>query len=91
VAAALELVGVPVGGSAELEGLLAALRALALVRAGLSEADVADAIQRRAAARAAKDFGAADAVRLELAGQGVMIMDTPTGTSWRPGLVGEAR
>jgi cysteinyl-tRNA synthetase len=48
---------------------------------------VEDAISRRAAARAAKDFAAADAVRLELEGAGVLIMDTPQGTTWRPGVL----
>lgn len=43
-------------------------------------------IAARAAARAAKDFAAADAVRLGLASLGILLMDTPTGTTWRPGL-----
>ncbi|GFH29518.1 uncharacterized protein HaLaN_28194, partial [Haematococcus lacustris] len=43
----------------------------------------------RAAARAAKDFAAADAIRIELAQQGVAIMDLPDGsTTWRPVQVG---
>jgi len=40
--------------------------------------------QARAAARAAKDFGAADGIRIELERQGIVIMDTPGGTTWRP-------
>jgi len=40
--------------------------------------------QARAAARAAKDFVAADNIRMELEKQGIMIMDTPAGTTWRP-------
>ncbi len=40
--------------------------------------------QARADARAAKDFASADAVRIKLASQGVAIMDTPQGTTWRP-------
>lgn len=47
---------------------------------------VEECIAARAAARAAKDFAAADAVRVELAGKGIMLMDTPQGTTWRPGL-----
>ena len=36
----------------------------------------------RAAARAAKDFGAADRIRDELASAGIAIDDTPTGAHW---------
>ena len=60
-------------------------RQLLLGRVGLTEADVAARIAARAAARAAKDFAAGDAVRVELAAKGVVIMDTPEGTTWRPG------
>ncbi len=55
-----------------------------LCRSGLSEADVAKAMERRAAARAAKDFAKADAVREEAAERGIQIMDTPEGMTWRP-------
>ena len=53
-------------------------------RAGLTEADVLAAIDRRAEARKAKDFAMADQVREEMASKGVQIMDTPQGTTWRP-------
>ena len=65
--------------------VLREMRGLALTRAGLSEAEVAAAIEARAAARAAKDYAAADAVRQRLEAVGVLIMDTPQGTTWRPG------
>ncbi|KAL6756771.1 tRNA synthetases class I (C) catalytic domain-containing protein [Haematococcus lacustris] len=69
--------------------VLAELRGLALIRVGLDEAHVAGRMQARAAARAAKDFAAADAIRIELAQQGVAIMDLPDGsTTWRPVQVG---
>jgi cysteinyl-tRNA synthetase len=46
-----------------------------------------DAIERliaeRAAARQARDFKRADAIRAQLAEQGVTLQDTPTGTTWR--------
>jgi cysteinyl-tRNA synthetase len=42
----------------------------------------AELLNRRAAARAAKDFGAADALREELAGLGVAVTDTQDGQSW---------
>jgi cysteinyl-tRNA synthetase len=61
------------------------LKNVALIRSGLTEAEVAAAIEERAVARAAKDFEAADAVRKRLEVVGVMIMDTPKGTEWRPG------
>jgi cysteinyl-tRNA synthetase len=66
--------------------VLTELRRLALVRANLCEDDVAARIAIRGEARQAKDFQAADRVRVELAGKGVMIMDTAEGTTWRPGL-----
>jgi cysteinyl-tRNA synthetase len=47
---------------------------------------VAEAIAARAAARAGKDFAAADAVRLSLASKGIMLMDAASGTTWRPGM-----
>jgi cysteinyl-tRNA synthetase len=59
---------------------------MALKRAGLTSDEVQNLIDTRTAARMAKDFKAADAVRLQLADVGVMIMDTPTGTTWRPGV-----
>lgn len=65
--------------------LLRELRQLALVRAGMSEEEVSAAIQERAAARAAKDYAASDAVRTRLEAAGILIMDTPQGTSWKPG------
>jgi cysteinyl-tRNA synthetase len=64
---------------------LTEMKTLALTRSGLTEAEVAAAIEERAVARAAKDFEAADAVRKRLEALGVMIMDTPKGTEWRPG------
>jgi cysteinyl-tRNA synthetase len=57
------------------------------VRAELSEADVAAALQERAEARKAKDFARGDEIRVQLAGKGVLVMDTPEGSTWRPGLV----
>ena len=43
---------------------------------------VALALEQRAAARARKDFAAADAIRDQIAMLGVVIEDTPTGTRW---------
>lgn len=44
---------------------------------------VEERIAARAQARKSKDFKAADAIRAELAGRGVEIEDTPTGTKWK--------
>jgi cysteinyl-tRNA synthetase len=56
----------------------------ALVRADMTEEDIQTRIEKRKAARAAKDYAAADAVRIELEEKGVTLMDTPEGTTWRP-------
>ena len=50
---------------------------------GIDVGDVAAKLADRTAARAAKDFARADAIRAELAAAGVEVLDTPTGTDWR--------
>ena len=67
--------------AAELE----ALRVAALGRAGLTPEKLEARIAERAEARAAKDFARSDALRDELAGLGVMLMDGG-GAAWRPGV-----
>ncbi len=52
-------------------------------RRGIDGADVERQIGERTAARKAKDFARADAIRGELAARGVELMDGPDGTSWR--------
>ncbi len=47
--------------------------------------DVPAAIEARRAARAARDFSRADAIRRELADSGVILEDGPGGTTWRLG------
>lgn len=69
----------------EVAAVMAGLREKALVRAGLSEAEVQQQLELRAQARAAKDFGAADVLRRSLAERGILICDSPQGTTWRPG------
>ena len=52
--------------------------------AELDEDDVEDALERRRDARAAKDFSRSDAIRDELAAQGVEVMDgDPLGWDWK--------
>lgn len=49
---------------------------------GLDAAAIEKRIEARAAAKAARDFAAADAIRAELAVMGVELKDTPQGTTW---------
>src|SRR5690242_10006878 len=53
--------------------------------AGLQEeaARIQQRLDERRAARARRDFAAADAIRDELAAEGVVIEDTPQGTRWK--------
>lgn len=44
--------------------------------------EMAELIREREGARARKDWAAADAMRNQLAGAGIQIKDTPTGTDW---------
>lgn len=54
--------------------------------AAITEGAIADALARRKAARAEKDFATSDALRDELAAQGVEVMDgDPLGWEWRLG------
>jgi cysteinyl-tRNA synthetase len=82
--------------SAELSGLLKALGGVlgllqqvpqAFLQTGvsLSEADIQAQIQARAQAKIDRDFATADRIRQELAAQGVVLKDSPTGTTWERG------
>jgi cysteinyl-tRNA synthetase len=53
--------------------------------ASLDEATIRERIDARNAARKEKNFAAADRIRDELKGQGVLIEDGPIGTTWRRG------
>ena len=59
------------------------LQALHLARAGLTEAEIQQQLDARDQARREKDYARGDAIRDALVAQGVAIMDTPQGTTWR--------
>jgi cysteinyl-tRNA synthetase len=94
VAALFELAAeVNRGKSAQAAGLLKALGGClgilqgdpkTFLRAGtrLDEATIAALIEQRAAAKKAKNFAEADRIRGELLAQGVVLKDSPTGTTW---------
>ena len=50
--------------------------------AGLDEATIQQRIADRAAAKAAKDFAQADAIRKDLLAQGIVLKDSAAGTTW---------
>ncbi|MES2976295.1 MAG: cysteine--tRNA ligase [Pseudomonadota bacterium] len=79
--------------SAQLAGLLKALggvigllqgepKAFLQSGSGLDEAAIATQIALRNAAKAAKNFAESDRIRKELAEQGIVLKDSPTGTTW---------
>jgi cysteinyl-tRNA synthetase len=49
---------------------------------GAIDALVGTLLEQRQAARAAKDFAAADAIRDRIKAAGIEVEDTPTGPSW---------
>ncbi|CAI7886227.1 unnamed protein product [Closterium sp. NIES-54] len=84
VLSVLALLGLPTTGFSP---LLEELKQLALKRAGMSAEQVQGMLEQRDEARKAKDFARSDAIRDELALVGIMLMDTPAGTAWRPAAI----
>jgi len=58
-------------------------RGLAAHRKGIDPAWVEERIRERLAARKAKDFARADAIRAEVSARGVELRDAAAGTDWR--------
>jgi cysteinyl-tRNA synthetase len=52
---------------------------------GISRAEIEAAIEQRLAARNAKDFARADAIRADLLAKSIILEDGPRGTTWRRG------
>ena len=50
--------------------------------AGLEESTIAGLIELRAAAKKGKNYAEADRIRNQLLGQGVVLKDSPAGTTW---------
>ncbi|KAG7031810.1 Cysteine--tRNA ligase, chloroplastic/mitochondrial, partial [Cucurbita argyrosperma subsp. argyrosperma] len=63
---------------------LGQLKEKALTRAKMTNEQVVQKIEERNAARKNKEYEKSDAIRNDLAGVGITLMDGPNGTTWRP-------
>ena len=74
---------VPGGQGRDADEGNAAATASADSAGGLSRDDIEVKIDQRSAAKKARDFGAADRIRDELAAAGIVLEDSKDGTTWR--------
>jgi cysteinyl-tRNA synthetase len=65
------------------EAFVEEVKAKRLPALGLTAADVEGKLAEREAARGAKDWAQADAIREDLEGRGILVMDTGDGVAWR--------
>lgn len=67
------------------DSILDEMRSLALVRAGMEEEELTKLLEQRLEARQNKNFELSDAIRNDLAAQGIMLMDgVADGPLWKP-------
>lgn len=62
------------------------LKEKALKRARITEDQVLLKIEERTTARKNRDYEKSDSIRKDLAALGIALMDSPDGTTWRPGV-----
>jgi len=55
----------------------------ALAELGITAEEIEEMIGQRRQARADKDFARSDEIRDELAASGIILLDSPEGTSWK--------
>ena len=75
--------GRKLGASLRLIGITLGREVSKFLKSAVDELVLDQKIAARAAAKANRDFGEADRIRDELAGEGVVLEDGPSGTTWR--------